>query len=972
MPNKKELLLQLLGADEKERLAPLLMQDVLNHGIDLLPDVIQTGKKRGQTLRAHIQNVVCFSYQLAELLNIEDREKTHLIAAAYLHDLNKFPEHSGKSYDSIANETNIQTILDMLLKKSDYDYDLSTNLIVSVIRGHSSKLHVDGDGLFASDKEDRDKKELTGILQAADILDLSHHFHERDKKEQALRILNGLIDDFQYEYTWHHFGDDRGIFTNLVQNTVVRLYQKQGVFPLLFYPDGVWYLVRKGESIKVLPDDVANLLQQQINDMSIQDRSKLLSYKKGVAFNFGLNPFHLGLEPAHVMNLIAEAISGLSDQSHQRKYEKLEAKSGSKCFQEYINWLKKADERGRGFRKASDNLKKALKQLKVKSDFENDENFGKLTEGQKKKLRSAYQKFLKAKDDADLEKRFKETPLWESKPDRLFYPDIEIMQCGILVGSFAYLLSNYCGFESEMAWNHAAEAAGLKLDEVPELQFFNKQSDRSYRTAVILHDKGIGFETVSKNYTDFLSMLNIDAQKTVPDKEIIDYIRMNFRTKDSPFAVDRSLIKEYMASNHRQCCHCGNAIGIELMIDDLPKGIKKQLFSNRLGAGGGEPARNVCRICQYSFRVEKLIHEIYDNHYYLHLFADGGEYSSHAEPGIFVDALKNGILNLQHEDCRSFLIQPGQIINKYIENREVRLYGVPKKKWGMVVPRFSQNVGGQISIGINTPGGKKSNDGTRFLFALFYLLFFTSRFHLRGVLSKSAMPPLKADEFQKLFIDHIAMPFRAMIPENNLNAKQTEKLREDLVAVYGLRNTYGITEEKEICDIAKILYDKNGLELIYFLRKKYSATARTREFAPWKKAWPFLKPFIREEQLMPIKHLAEIALNNHFHGKTWKETSQAKPIDLAFDALAKHREPESEADLKMIILHDVTRGLERLSSTGSLGKERYAAVKTFVDLFFERIYKERYKADKNRIIKDQRRIRSAFLGYLAVLRDETI
>ena len=121
---------------------------------------------------------------------------------------------------------------------------------------------------------------------------------------------------------------------------------------------------------------------------------------------------------------------------------------------------------------------------------------------------------------------------------------------------------------------------------------------------------------------------------------------------------------------------------------------------------------------------------------------------------------------------------------------------------------------------------------------------------------------------------------------------------------------------------------------------------------------------------MPIKKMAEIALKNHFHGKSWNETSQAKPIDLAFDALAKHREPETKEDLKMVIVHDVTRGLERLSNVGSLKKEGYAAAGEFVEIFFGEVFKGRYNSDKNRMTKDQRRIRAAFLGYLSVIREE--
>ncbi|MEZ4528482.1 MAG: HD domain-containing protein [Desulfobacterales bacterium] len=181
--NSQELLLKLIG-DEKEDTAPRFMEYALNKGMEYIPEVFQTGMKKGQTLKAHIQNVMCFCYQLADILEIEDSDKTNLIAAAYVHDLNKFPEYSGKSYSTIANKENVQQILDNMLAESEYDFDLSYDLVTTVIRGHSGHMHSDGNGLFAQ-KEHLSAEKLIAVIQAADIFDLSHHFHESDHKEKA-------------------------------------------------------------------------------------------------------------------------------------------------------------------------------------------------------------------------------------------------------------------------------------------------------------------------------------------------------------------------------------------------------------------------------------------------------------------------------------------------------------------------------------------------------------------------------------------------------------------------------------------------------------------------------------------------------------------------------------------------------------------------------------------------------------------
>ena len=969
MAATQELLLGLLG-DEEDDGASLFLNQVLNRGMESIPDVIQTGIKSGQTLKAHIQNVICFSYQLAKILALSDSDIVNLIAAAYTHDLNKFPEYNGKAYSSIATVENIRQILEKMLLECEYDFEIDIDLVVSIIRGHSSHLHCDGDGLFARQKS-TSRDTLVAAIQTADTLDLSHHFHEKDQKEKSLRILNGQLKDIQFEYTWHYFSDNRGVYTNLIHNTVVALFKQQGAVPLLFYPEGVWYLIPKGMQIHISPTEVTTALQNKIDEMSLRDSSKLLQEAKGVGFKFTQNPFSLGLTPEKIISLLVQAILGADDRKYVDKYEKLLLESPLKCFKEYTKWMKKSDERTKKLNETKINLESMLIPTGIGHDFSvSDENFQKLPQKKKEKIIKSRLQFDNALRDIDIEKKFVGNPLWQSEPQHLFSPELEIMRSGKLVGSLPYLLIEHLGFDSGTAWNCAAEQAGISWEKFPELMFFNPQSDRGYRIAVLLYENGIDFELIVKRYTHFITSLNqhesANCKETQIDQEIGNYIAAYLKIKDGNIEPDKGTLKKYIESNHEQCCHCSGGSGEEWMAGNIPRGIKSQLFSNRLKGGGGEPKRNVCKICWQSFLVEKLIYETYDNHFYLHLFADGGEYSSHAEPGVFLESLKKGIMNLQGTDCRSFFIQPGATIKDCLKGKIPKILGEPKKKNGMLIPKFSESMCGQVSIGINSPG---DNNSTRFVFALFHLLVITTRFNLRGIMSKSSIPPLKADEFNTLYVDHIPLCFKALLPENNLDAEKTRQLWTKFKSLYGLRNTYNAMEDDEISNIANTLFDKTGLDLFYYIHKSFSKSKQTKEYKPWKQAWPYLQQFIQEDKLMPIKKLAEIALQHHFHGQSWKETSQAKPLDLAFDALSKYGQPETEEDLKMVMLHDVSRGLERLSMYENLGKEKYAAVKEFIGIFFEQIFQDRYKADKNKMIKDQKRIRAAFLGYLTVLRD---
>ncbi len=970
MPETTEsLILRLIDDECTEQQSPRLMELLLNKGIHMMPDILQYGAKQNQTLKAHTQNVMCFCYQLADILDIDDPQKMNLITAAFLHDINKFDGYNHMSYKDVATEENIDKHLKPLFDQSGDDFELSTPFIQRIMLGHSGHLHHNASAMDAGDS-DPETERLIAIIQAADTLDLSHDFHEMDKKHQALRLINQQIHDFQYDYTWHYFSDNRGLYTNFIHNVIVSTYRKQSAIPLLFYPEGVWYLKNRTKDITVAPKNIAISIQKEMDALSGQDTSKLVQNSKGTAITFIKNPVALNLSPEDIMDILINAIVTPKDKKYLEKYDKLVANN---CLPKLTQTLQKEKASiDKKLMKTQKQYQSTLSKSNLPENWtESDDHFQKLSAAMRKKLLNLkhqlidQQRILHSMDTINI----------PSNSEQLFNADMEVMHMGMLVGSFAYLLKDYIPInqsatDSTTAWNLSVEATGLNPDTFSELMIFDKQSNRAFRTATILREQGMDFISLQNHYLKFLNNLNISQfydEANQIDPLLIDYIKTNFQTERLPLTIGGHHLKQYISGNHKQCSHCCGAQGHELMAGNLPKGIKPQLFSNRLKGGGGEPKRNVCILCNQSFFLEKICHESYDNHYYLHLFADGGEHRSHAAPNIFLESLKKGLQALHHTDCRSFLIQPNAVVKQYLEEKLPDLTGSAKKGWGILVPKFSQSICGQITIGINPPGGKESNEGMKFIFALFHLLMFADYFHLRGILSRSSIPPLKAHEFDCLYIDHIPLAFGALIPSNNISAPSLIHLKHKFFALYAMRNTYSM-DDKELFKLAKTLFDFSGLELIYYLKKAYAGTERTREKPPWKKVWPYIQRFIKEEKFMPIKQLAEIALKHHFHGQSFRETSQAKPLDLAFDAISKHQAPESKQDLKMVMLHDVSRGLERLSHFGQLKKDSYNAVDEFVSVFFDQIFMQQYKGDKVKIMKMQKRIRAAFIGYLNVIR----
>ncbi|ETR70261.1 MAG: hypothetical protein OMM_08941 [Candidatus Magnetoglobus multicellularis str. Araruama] len=161
---------------------------------------------------------------------------------------------------------------------------------------------------------------------------------EQDKKHQALRLINQHVHDFQYDYTWHYFSDNRGLYTNFIHNVIVAEYQKQGAIPLLFYPEGVWYLKNRNHDILIEPETIALLIQQEMDVLSGQDLSKLVKDAKGTAFKYNKNPFALNLSPDAIMDIFVNAIITPKDKKYVDKYSKLITDD---CLPKLINSLEK-------------------------------------------------------------------------------------------------------------------------------------------------------------------------------------------------------------------------------------------------------------------------------------------------------------------------------------------------------------------------------------------------------------------------------------------------------------------------------------------------------------------------------------------------------------------------------------------------------------------------------------------------------
>ena len=91
-----------------------------------------------------------------------------------------------------------------------------------------------------------------------DVIDLSKTLEERAKKQDFLKEINSLFDNVQYKFVYHKVSEQRGILTNLLHNEIVKyLEAEKDLLPLLYYPDGVAYLVDQNGDVQITTDEIA-------------------------------------------------------------------------------------------------------------------------------------------------------------------------------------------------------------------------------------------------------------------------------------------------------------------------------------------------------------------------------------------------------------------------------------------------------------------------------------------------------------------------------------------------------------------------------------------------------------------------------------------------------------------------------------------------------------------------------------------
>ena len=928
-PEGEELLFSLGIYSEADDLFQTYVKEIANKKLRTYQEIIQYGAKAGESLYLHITNGIFVLERLRPILALDDIEVQLLFSAFSVHDLNKLREFQDekRSFNYLANAKNISAVLTNLEMErffpewQDYLKDIEV-----LVRAHSRHYHAYDETLdlnydpYSLDK-DRILNYLVPIIRAMDVIDLSKTLEERGKKVDFLKELNRIL-DVQYKFVYHKVSEQRGILTNLIHNEIVKyLESEKDLLPLLYYPDGVAYLVDRSRDVQITTDEITTLGNRVVNHIESKTRGEFSKFIQGSPAGIKVDEkcLSLGLSFQQIWNEVRNIIS-------ERQYAAKVDDMNDRC-------------RGR--------LQDARKQLEeAKPSKKNPDPAAQIALIDEILTEDAY----------------------------LLPPDDAAVKIGELVRTYYIFLKKHFSQTIADAWKYIYDLLELPLEIEeatlrPRYTTFNALSDRGYIIGRDLYNDGRDFDEI---YELIVHDGTAIMEASLPESEfgiLTDYVH---KYVDFSFATDRGRnfatnLVRYVADNHVQCSTCGAEFETaEWMKPDVPANIKVQYFSNRLEGGTSrEPKRRVCSICRIQYMLDKICYNVSGNtaRFFIHL------YPISFFTDVFIKAFRAAQERFRDPDFSSVFLKTDDVLRHYREATQLKLdlsFSKTKSN-GNPLPKFSDALGNILTIPVNAPG---KNHTEQMLFAIENALLYQRFLGCRAVLTDSSIPLFSGDEFSHFFIDHIPPAFRGWLPHNDLDSDMTQQAFEQLLKLHGIRSQIGSFDADDLVRLMRSLnYD--ALELYYITHrmiKREQAGNEPLQFTTVRNTAQPIADVVAQKGGGPImshiKELARIAWEGRLKGDSLKDNSLAKPLDVAFDSLERWQsERETPEEARAIMSKQIARAIERLDEQ-FFGAKKLENISQFVTVLFDLIYQDVYQGNLFDLLENRKRIRSGYLYFV--------
>jgi len=924
----------LIGKEESSIIKDYLDQ-VANKALLAYRRHLQWGGKRGESLYVHVLNGVFVLETLRPHLALTDIETRVLFTAFTIHDLNKSLEQE-MAFGKLATRENIASEIERLGLDHffpgwrDYQDDIK-----SLVRGHSGHHHSGGERLFVKRTHEYglglDRvNALLYLMRAADVIDLSHTLDEQAHKADFLGNLNTFLADRdlarQYKFITHRLTEQRGLLTNVMHNVIVEdIHEQHGAIPLLYYPDGVAYLVEKGQRVSVDADDLLRIggrIADAIGSMTTANFDQfILPRPSGIQIDSKC--IELGIPFSTIWKAVYNII-----QKRRPDPAEFDAKAR--------DWAQ------RGFKKAS----------KAHPD-------------QAERVRTAV-----ASDEL----------LVSSDPNRLRQAE--------LIRTYYIFLNKHFRKTVPNAWERIYQLLELPESQWPYYAYFNALWARAYVLSKNLtlseeeiyrriEQDGEAMTTAGDSaedpktalFTDYLRLYAVFSVGGLQDVSFGDHLA------------------HYVANQHKQCVYCSGPFPTDKwMAADVRSDVTVQTFSNRLRGGPGEPKKYVCAVCQIQFLLEKLNYPAVrgEKTLYLHLYP----YSFLTVPFIegLNNTIRRIVT--EDTAVQALNMNVAQAIDDYVADQVVtptfrsRTKKDRPQPYGLYLPRYHETLGNLLIFPIN-PGG--ANDTERFLFVLWNALLLQRHFGVKVLMSDSAVPPLGKEEIPDIYVDNIPLACQGLLPRNDYaqyvnSSKRTgplDALWTDVGHLFALRRLTFTTSDNTP-RLVRALND-NPLTICYETEKLLEAKMRRQSqesggLLTWlsQQAFPHVQSLalnrggsFMAELSEHLRQLAELAWQSGLRGRSLEKSSLLHPVSEVFQKLNYAGGIADLETLKAAVAQDIFDHLSRIADDRyKPGRKKAEATRLFVDGWFDGVLAEVYSGNRRKLLNDEKLIRSAYHFYV--------
>jgi len=221
---------------------------------------------RDQSMLGHLLNGIFPAMRLIHVLEergvrrLSDTEKKVYLAAYSMHDLDKILQqwgldtHDRAAIDAVIHEATRQIeAIGMNTFFPDYRDYLDDIVFLAVNTQRAKGTHLNT-YLFHFGLKERQLSVLRQLCTYSDVIAYTVRSPaDIIYGEGARSLADGLafLSQDTLSFAYHKLGDVRGLLTNALSNSVMRLLRDQGLIPYLFFPNGVVYLTERGQKLGV-------------------------------------------------------------------------------------------------------------------------------------------------------------------------------------------------------------------------------------------------------------------------------------------------------------------------------------------------------------------------------------------------------------------------------------------------------------------------------------------------------------------------------------------------------------------------------------------------------------------------------------------------------------------------------------------------------------------------------------------------